>query len=167
MLRRRVVLRSRLAVLPLVLALLGLACGCTKAAVTAPPPKADASVTARSGTPVLSLHVHPVEASVGETITATVSYHNPSAKRCRFVVGASEVYNVRVTDASGDVVFDSAPSDRPFKMAPVLIDLAPGATSSGEVEFRLKAPGDYDVVAFTNSGPQLETPPVRVVVPTQ
>jgi hypothetical protein len=52
-------------------------------------------------------------------------------------------------------------------MAPVLIDLAPGATSSGEVEFRLKAPGDYDVVAFTNSGPQLETPPVRVVVPTQ
>jgi hypothetical protein len=175
--RRRPGVRARLALFVAGLALVGLAGGCAKAAVSPPPPKTDASVSAKSGRPVLSIQVDPVRASTGATIAATVSYRNASSQPYRFVAE----YNVRVTDATGKVLFDSFAREAAKSMIvsppPTISDLAPGETTSGTVELRLKAPGNYDVVAFTRgvhpnvrnvpAVPQLRTPPVPVVVSAQ
>jgi hypothetical protein len=155
--------RLRLAVLLAGLTLVAFACGCARAAVMAPPLKPDASVITRSGKLVVSIHVDPVRASVGQTITATVSVRNISAHLYRLVEGTL-AYMVRVTDAGGTVVFDSADAYRGMKMLPFTLNLAPGATTSGRITFRLSAPGTYDTVAYSTSNPQLRTPPVRVIV---
>jgi hypothetical protein len=155
--------RLRLAVLLAGLALVAFACGCARAVVMAPPLKPDASVTAQSGKLVVSIHVDPVRASVGELITATVSIRNISAHHYRLVEGTL-AFMVRVTDASSTVVFDSADAYRGMKMPLFTMKLAPGATTSGRITFRLNAPGNYDAVAYSTNNPQLKTPPVRVVV---
>jgi hypothetical protein len=155
-------LRSVMVVLVVALSVLTAACGETGAATTSSTPIRDSSVAAPSGAPVLSLHLASSSVAEGETLAASVTYANPSDERYRAIVGAGQVFNVRVSDPQGDVVFDSRP-DRVLLGDSSLV-LEPHATSSGTVKVRLTTPGDYDVVAFSVVEPRLETPPLRVVV---
>ena len=120
----------------------------------------DSSITASAGSPVLALHVHPVVASAGETITASVKYTNVSTQTVLVLAPGGAYYNVRVT-LMGKVVFDSFPFPPGASLPPSMEGLAPGATMSGTVHFRLRRLGTYQAVAYLNG---LTTPPVRVVV---
>lgn len=136
---------------------------CQKTPPSSPPAgSADASITAPAGTPVLSLHIEPVVASVNETISAKVIYTNVSSWAVEVVAAGGAFYNVRVMSSEGEVVFDSFPYPPNARLPRAMMKLAPGATSSGVVRFRLKEPGRYAAVAYTTNG--LTTPKVTIVV---
>jgi hypothetical protein len=135
--------------------------GCRGAVPSKPTPgSSDSTITAAAGAWLLSLHVHPVVASAGETITATVKYTNVSTQTALVVAPGGAYYNVRVT-SNGKAVFDSFPFPPDASLPPSTKGLAPGATMSGVVSFSLRRLGTYEAVAYLNG---LTTPPVRVVI---
>lgn len=113
---------------------------------------------------VMSLHIDPVAASVNETISATVSYTNRTKKIAVVEAAGGAFYNVRVTNPAGSVVFDSFPYAKNLPLPLAVKTLAPGATMSQVVKFRLREPGRYSAVAYTTVGTEQETPPVTIAV---
>jgi uncharacterized repeat protein (TIGR01451 family) len=172
------VLPSRLAASLSVLAVLALSYGCGQAAPQkasqAAAQKASASVTAQSGTPVLSVHVDRLRATVGEVITLTVSYRNASDKPYSLTYDNLDLLNVDVTDPSGRVVLDTTEERAHFLNIIKHLHLAPGASLSRNFSFRGKTPGRYDVSGlslgfngeqdFNGVGTWVWTPAVSVVV---
>ena len=151
----------RVVVVSLLLAGLIWMSGCQSAVRSRPAPgRSDSSITGSAGAWLLSLHVHPVVAAAGETITASVKYTNVSTQTVLVLAPGGAYYNVRVTQ-KGKVVFDSFPFPPGASLPPDLKGLAPGATMSGDVRFRLSRLGTYEAVAYLNG---LTTPPVRVVI---
>lgn len=113
------------------------------------------------GGATLTLRLPAASASVGETVTASVTYSNPSTSTAVIEAPGGSFYNVRVTSADGRVVFDSWPYPVGAKLPAKIEQLPQGETMSGTVNFSLKNPGTYGVVAYLN-GPT--TPPVTLTV---
>lgn len=156
-----------------ILVVLGSAFGCKKQASTEtldPHRSTDATVAipAKSASDsgpnpkaLLLLHIDPLDLHAGEEIRANVEYFNESTTTPAAISSrGGSFYNVRITSASGDVVYDSAkagakPSDDGQK------ELFPKASMAGTVRFSLKEPGIYKAVAYLND---VETPPLKIAV---
>ena len=146
----------------LALSLLALASACARSPETASP-SPEASAAARSEGLVLTVQVTPALESVDGPAAASVTLRNESGHRYSTMIGAAEgLLNVRVRNAAGRIVFDSASMS--ILQGGKLFDLAPGEASSNSMRLHLSAPGEYRVQAYTTNDLHLVTPPVRIQV---
>ena len=129
--------------------------------VKLPPQGVSENLKPIPGGATLSLRLATVTASVNETVTAKVTYSNPTSSTVVVLAPGGAFYNVRVTSADGTVVFDSWPYPQGARLPLLVKKLLPGKSMSGRVSFALRSPGTYAVVAYLN-GPA--TPPVTLTV---
>ncbi len=156
--------RSGLALALVVLALLAPASGCARKAATIPQrPWADVMTKDQADHLWLSLRIEPLQVRVGQTVTATVALANVSGKPYDNPAGAPALYEVQVTDATGNVVYNSLPTSTPADATSLHVS----DISRTAYRFRPDAPGTYFVVACTTNSPQLVTRSVPVVVTVQ
>lgn len=134
--------------------------GARETSVTLPPHTVRTGGRVVKGSrPVLSIRLDREKHSVDETITARVSYSNPTSSAAVILYGGDHLFNVRVRTPSGNAVFDptNTPNASYVSAAKVLV---PGERVSRAVGFRLRERGDYTIVAYQD----IETPPVRFMV---
>lgn len=139
-----------------------LAAGCTQAVQVPKPTRPANEASVASGPLLLSLRVTPPRARVGQVFSAKFWYRDTSRSSTQTVQEASTY--VRVRSSAGDVVFDSGARVRLMRRDLRRLEIKPGGSLSETVRFSLKAPGRYEVEAFSDSPPILVTPPVRVTV---